>query len=419
MDMKLILVFISLIYVCVEARPEPPSRYGAPTQQSQFSQFRTQQQPQQQIFEHHKSSFQVPSQFSQDFNANNHPVSIISVQPSISKDYSLPVESVGYQNQNFVSNSHQGPVRSDFANDQVSSFGNAYTGGSEIRGQGLVQQTYSTPTFSSDNTQSYQNQGFGSQSSSNNNFNSHSGQQQQFQTGFTPSRVQLNTNQFESQNVRDSVNVPVQTIVTKDIYVHSAPPDEPEEFASQSVQPQVNRKNYKIIFIKTPSLTTQQQIQYQQQAQNEEKTIVYVLVKKPELNNEVLLAQNPVQKVNKPEVYFIKYKAHKGREQYSYNTTPKSTVNTANTELSHNSQSVATRTSLSSDRSDTNTNNDLVAQSHKSSQDTSTGILKDSYTNALEGIEHTDGHYPEEKRTRKSNYSPYGPSNFNPGTPLG
>lgn len=46
------------------------------------------------------------------------------------------------------------------------------------------------------------------------------------------------------------------------------------------------RKNYKIIFIKTPTYSEKQQI-IPVLPQNEEKTIVYVLSKKPTFNQDV------------------------------------------------------------------------------------------------------------------------------------
>lgn len=63
-----------------------------------------------------------------------------------------------------------------------------------------------------------------------------------------------------------------------------------------------NKKRYNIIFIKSPNVAPQKLIQQQQ---SEDKTIVYVLVKKPD---DITLAQ-PEIKQSKPEVFFIKYKA--------------------------------------------------------------------------------------------------------------
>lgn len=104
---------------------------------------------------------------------------------------------------------------------------------------------------------------------------------------------------------------PVQVQVTKDIYVHVAPEDNSEQFNSGGSGPAVARKNYKIIFIKAPS----NDAAYQQQLgaalqRTEEKTIVYVLSKRPEALEQVDSAgPGGNQTPTKPEVYFIKYKA--------------------------------------------------------------------------------------------------------------
>lgn len=42
--------------------------------------------------------------------------------------------------------------------------------------------------------------------------------------------------------------------------------------------------------------------------QNEEKTLVYVLVKKPEEQPEIVIPTQAPTQPSKPEVYFIKYK---------------------------------------------------------------------------------------------------------------
>jgi biopolymer transport protein ExbD len=60
-------------------------------------------------------------------------------------------------------------------------------------------------------------------------------------------------------------------------------PEEQVEQAQQQQQIVVRpQKHYKIIFVKAPSYPTQSQAQLQAQSKTEEKTLVYVLVKKPE-----------------------------------------------------------------------------------------------------------------------------------------
>ncbi|XP_055536139.1 rRNA 2'-O-methyltransferase fibrillarin-like [Wyeomyia smithii] len=102
-----------------------------------------------------------------------------------------------------------------------------------------------------------------------------------------------------------------QAIIQKHIYVH-VPPPEPEEVRIQrpiSVAPA--QKHYKIIFIKAPSAPAYQAPQIPVQPQNEEKTLVYVLVKKPDDQQDIIIPTPAPTQPSKPEVYFIKYKTQK------------------------------------------------------------------------------------------------------------
>lgn len=107
-------------------------------------------------------------------------------------------------------------------------------------------------------------------------------------------------------------------IVTKSFYVHAAPDDPEENVGPRFVQVGRARKNYKVIFIKAPTYGSSSQI-IPILPQNEEKTIVYVLSKKPELNQQIQIPEQPVTEPSKPEVFFIKYKnqeeAQKAQEQ--------------------------------------------------------------------------------------------------------
>lgn len=104
-----------------------------------------------------------------------------------------------------------------------------------------------------------------------------------------------------------------QVLVTKNIYVHTLPDEHAVNEQILSPEQTVLRKNYKIIFIKAPSSSQQ----YQQQLgaalnREQEKTIIYVLSKKPEALEDIRGAiPDAVSPPSKPEVYFIKYKAQK------------------------------------------------------------------------------------------------------------
>lgn len=101
------------------------------------------------------------------------------------------------------------------------------------------------------------------------------------------------------------------SVVQKHIYVH-VPPPEPEEFRPQKqIQFAPPQKHYKIIFIKAPTPPTPTVPTIPLQPQNEEKTLVYVLVKKPEDAPEITIPTAAPTQPSKPEVYFIRYKTQK------------------------------------------------------------------------------------------------------------
>ena len=103
-----------------------------------------------------------------------------------------------------------------------------------------------------------------------------------------------------------------QTIISKDIYIHSAPEETEEIGNERGADAGPIRKNYRIVFIKAPTQNIKLNLESlkQSQAANEEKTVIYVLSKKPDLANlqSQLVNVQTEQKVQKPEVYFIKYK---------------------------------------------------------------------------------------------------------------
>jgi Domain of unknown function (DUF243) len=101
--------------------------------------------------------------------------------------------------------------------------------------------------------------------------------------------------------------------VHKHIYVHVAPPEPEESPAFVQRQAAQAQKHYKIIFIKAPSYASYAQQQIAAAAQNQEKTLVYVLVKKPDDVAAVQQADAPAFQPSKPEVYFIKYKTQQGQ----------------------------------------------------------------------------------------------------------
>ncbi|SPP80535.1 extensin [Drosophila guanche] len=109
-------------------------------------------------------------------------------------------------------------------------------------------------------------------------------------------------------------NAPQETKIHKHIYVHVPPKDFEEEDA---VQPRVThqvgpkQKHYKIVFIKAPSAPALRAPIVPPPPQNEEKTLIYVLHKKPEQEQDIVIPTPAPTKPSKPEVYFIKYKTKK------------------------------------------------------------------------------------------------------------
>lgn len=95
--------------------------------------------------------------------------------------------------------------------------------------------------------------------------------------------------------------------VHKHVYFHVPPPEfEDTPTAPRIFQP--TKKNVNILFIKVPSYEptrlSLQQLLRSQQALIEDKTLIYVLSKKENISQPVVLPPKP----SAPEVYFVKYK---------------------------------------------------------------------------------------------------------------
>ncbi|XP_059611059.1 uncharacterized protein LOC132257988 [Phlebotomus argentipes] len=115
--------------------------------------------------------------------------------------------------------------------------------------------------------------------------------------------------QYQRDYHRDYTNYAPE--VQKHIYVHVPPPEHEVLPAPRVVTYDRPQKHYKIIFIKAPSPPAYQPPVLPQPLQDEEKTVVYVLVKKPEEQPDIVVPTPPPTVPSKPEVYFIKYNTHK------------------------------------------------------------------------------------------------------------
>ncbi|XP_053624454.1 uncharacterized protein LOC128683170 [Plodia interpunctella] len=103
-----------------------------------------------------------------------------------------------------------------------------------------------------------------------------------------------------------------QAQVFKHFYVHAAPEDEEPPKPRTPIVLPPPQKHYKIIFIKAPTQFAGSPQIVPVPQQNEEKTIVYVLVNKPEDTQNVVVPKVEQRPPIKPEVYFIKYNNKEG-----------------------------------------------------------------------------------------------------------
>ncbi|XP_069965748.1 uncharacterized protein TwdlX [Bactrocera oleae] len=97
-------------------------------------------------------------------------------------------------------------------------------------------------------------------------------------------------------------------IVTKHFWLHSAPQDQDEQQIVRYINIGQPRKNYNVVFINTPSSGVNKAKIIANVAPVEDKTAIYVLAKKANALDVSAEVATPAPVVNKPEVFFIKYK---------------------------------------------------------------------------------------------------------------
>ncbi|CAB3225735.1 unnamed protein product [Arctia plantaginis] len=222
-------------------------------------------------------------------------VGIVSADVGLGYHYKVPQTSYGTPSYQY--NDNNGQYNSAFASSLGS--GSFYKGGSGyqnggVSSSGLGNEYYQSSTGSSNIVKPI------------NYFSGSSGASNGFQTQYSSS------SQFQSsaqEKYQHSYQIQQQPpVVYKHFYVHAAP-EEPELPKSHTpiVLPPA-QKHYKIIFVKVPSEGHRSQAVIPVQPQNEEKTIVYVLVKKPEDHHELIVPKIEQKPPSKPEVFFIKYK---------------------------------------------------------------------------------------------------------------
>ncbi|CAD6994335.1 transcription factor SPT20 homolog [Ceratitis capitata] len=113
----------------------------------------------------------------------------------------------------------------------------------------------------------------------------------------------------QARRLRPRTKVPKKAIVTKNFFIHSAPDDNEDEIQEElnqlAAQP---RKHYNVLFVRTPAQTSKTAAVNLAKALKEEKTVVYVLSKKTSAAELQDAIQEAPQHINKPEVFFIKYR---------------------------------------------------------------------------------------------------------------
>ena len=129
---------------------------------------------------------------------------------------------------------------------------------------------------------------------------------------------------------------PQRSVIHKHVYVHVPPPEAPEYKAPKYIAPAPPpQKHYKIVFIKAPTPPTPTApVLPPLPQQDEQKTLIYVLVKKPEEAPDVVLPTQQPTQPSKPEVYFIRYKTQVSLER-AFRVAKLPTATTSYTPLSH------------------------------------------------------------------------------------
>lgn len=126
--------------------------------------------------------------------------------------------------------------------------------------------------------------------------------------------------------VRSVKNSSNRVIVTKSVYVHEAPFEEPRIRIPKVLQVPKPRIRFNIIFVKTPE-TPVQKYSIIPQPQHQEKTLVYVLHRKLEDNRMMNEEKQPKMftsnyKRIKPEVFFINYHSKNNKTMMGLETIP-------------------------------------------------------------------------------------------------
>ncbi|KAB0795938.1 hypothetical protein PPYR_09999 [Photinus pyralis] len=100
----------------------------------------------------------------------------------------------------------------------------------------------------------------------------------------------------------------------KHVYFYAAPEEESSGRLRIQLVPN-SQRNTKIIFVKAPSYGSLKPEVIAPPSVSEDKTLVYVLVKRPDHGGAITIPAGAGVKPSKPEVYFIKYKTQHDAQQ--------------------------------------------------------------------------------------------------------
>ncbi|XP_055384114.1 uncharacterized protein LOC129613849 [Condylostylus longicornis] len=103
---------------------------------------------------------------------------------------------------------------------------------------------------------------------------------------------------------------PIKTIVTKQFFIHAAPDEEDEIGADKVIHIGPKQKHYRVVFIKAPHQNVQPGRIKVISPEHQEKTVIYVLSKKPNVFDIKTEVQQSHIEPTKPDVFFIKYKTN-------------------------------------------------------------------------------------------------------------
>nr|XP_002058493.2 LOW QUALITY PROTEIN: nuclear transcription factor Y subunit beta [Drosophila virilis] len=132
--------------------------------------------------------------------------------------------------------------------------------------------------------------------------------QQQQQQAFFQQQPVVHHQQQQQQHVEQQQHQ--QPIVSKRFFIHSAPEDVDEEYKERHITVGVPKRNYNVVFIKSPQRSNKKTSIKISPAVNEDKTVIYVLSKKTDASDVQAEVVEQASSTSKPEVFFIKYKTN-------------------------------------------------------------------------------------------------------------